>query len=408
MQPLIRIVLLFALAFCGETPYVLMISFDGFRYDYIDSVDTPNFDFATENGVKAESLIPVFPSLTFPNHYSIATGAYAGTHNITGNNFYDKKFKEKYSLYEREKVRDAKFYGSEPIWVTAERQGIKTASFFWVGSEAPVKGYSPSIFKYFDSSVPQKSRVDSVMSWFNLPVNRRPHLVMLYFGEPDRTGHNEGPNSPKIIESVQKMDKMLGYILNELNRLKTGIEVNLLLVSDHGMAEVSPKRLVLIEDYVSRLDDLYLNGRGALVQFDLKSHAADYYNKLWQELEKIPNCKAFKKSQIPERFHFNNRNTGDFLVLAHEGYFITSRESLDGEEFTLKGMHGYDPRLKSMHGIFYALGPVFRKNLLIPSFVNIHIYPLVCEIIGINPYHGQEDAPEGELKILQDILQDKK
>ncbi|SVC80441.1 uncharacterized protein METZ01_LOCUS333295, partial [marine metagenome] len=144
-----------------------MISFDGFRYDYMNFLDTPNLDYFEKMGVKADGLIPVFPSLTFPNHYSIATGSYADKHNITGNSFYDKSLKKKYSLYDRDAVQDPQFYKAEPIWITAEKQGIKSASFFWVGTEAPIKGISPSIFKYYNGDIPFKTRIDSVISWFS-------------------------------------------------------------------------------------------------------------------------------------------------------------------------------------------------------------------------------------------------
>ena len=203
LQKLIfQFILFLTIGFTSDQPYVLMVSFDGFRHDFTTMTDTPNFDKLEEEGVKAEALIPVFPSLTFPNHYSIATGAYSGTHNITGNSFYDKEFREKYSLYDREKVRDPKFYKSEPIWVTAERQGVKTASYYWVGTEAPVKGWSPSIFKYYDGEIPFEARVDSVVSWFELPETIRPQLILLYFSEPDHTGHNVGITQPEITDAV--------------------------------------------------------------------------------------------------------------------------------------------------------------------------------------------------------------
>ncbi|SVD74134.1 uncharacterized protein METZ01_LOCUS426988, partial [marine metagenome] len=185
-----------------------MVSFDGFRYDYMNWTETPNFDYVEKNGVKADGLIPVFPSLTFPNHYAIATGAYAGTHNITGNSFYDKNLQQNYSMYDRDAVRDPRFYKSEPIWVTAERQGIKTASFFWVGTEAPIRGVSPSIFKYYDGDISFETRVDSVISWFQLKEHQRPHLILLYFSEPDHTGHEYGVDKDKMIESVIKMDNL--------------------------------------------------------------------------------------------------------------------------------------------------------------------------------------------------------
>mgnify|MGYP006100832127 FL=1 len=384
-----------------------MVSFDGFRYDFTNMADTPNFDGVAAEGVKAEALIPVFPSLTFPNHYSIATGAYAGTHNLTGNSFYDKKFREKYSLYKQETVRDAKFYKSEPIWVTAERQGVNAASFFWVGSEAPIKGYSPSIFKYYDGSVPFKSRIDTVISWFQLSEKKRPQLVMLYFSEPDHTGHNWGVNTPEIVEAVEEMDDLLGYLLQSLETLEIFSNLNLIIVSDHGMTNVSENKRIVLDDYISQMKYLYINGRGTHVQFDLKKGKKKYGKTLFKELQKIPHCNVWEKNAIPERFHFNNNNTGEFLLLADEGWLITTQSAMDEDEFTLGGMHGYDPQLPNMHGIFYALGANIKSNLQIQAFENIHIYPLICNLLDIEPYSGKKDSPEGDMQILNQILIEK-
>ena len=384
-----------------------MVSFDGFRYDFTNMADTPNFDGVAAEGVKAEALIPVFPSLTFPNHYSIATGAYAGTHNLTGNSFYDKKFREKYSLYKQETVRDAKFYKSEPIWVTAERQGVNAASFFWVGSEAPIKGYSPSIFKHYDGSVPFKSRIDSVISWFQLSEKKRPQLVMLYFSEPDHTGHNWGVNTPEIVEAVEKMDDLLGYLLQSLETLEIFSNLNLIIVSDHGMTNVSENKRIVLDDYISQMKYLYINGRGTHVQFDLKKGKKKYGKTLFKELQKIPHCNVWEKNAIPERFHFNNNNTGEFLLLADEGWLITTQSAMDEDEFTLGGMHGYDPQLPNMHGIFYALGANIKSNLQIQAFENIHIYPMICNLLNIDPYSGKKDSPDGEIQILNHILIEK-
>ena len=384
-----------------------MVSFDGFRYDFTNMADTPNFDGVAAEGVKAEALIPVFPSLTFPNHYSIATGAYAGTHNLTGNSFYDKKFREKYSLYKQETVRDAKFYKSEPIWVTAERQGVNAASFFWVGSEAPIKGYSPSIFKHYDGSVPFKSRIDTVISWFQLSEKKRPQLVMLYFSEPDHTGHNWGVNTPEIVEAVEEMDDLLGYLLQSLETLEIFSNLNLIIVSDHGMTNVSENKRIVLDDYISQMKYLYINGRGTHVQFDLKKGKKKYGKTLFKELQKIPHCNVWEKNAIPERFHFNNNNTGEFLLLADEGWLITTQSAMDEDEFTLGGMHGYDPQLPNMHGIFYALGANIKSNLQIQAFENIHIYPMICNLLDIEPYSGQKDSPEGDMQILNHIIIEK-
>ena len=403
-QLILAIFIFISSGISGDKTYVIMVSFDGFRYDYTNLTTTPNFDQLAENGVKSDGLIPVFPSLTFPNHYSIATGAYAGTHNITGNSFYDKKYGEKYSLYDRDKVRDPKFYKAEPIWVTAERQGVQSASYFWVGTEAPVKGYSPSIFKYYDDSVPFRSRVDSVVSWLKLPEKQRPRLVMLYFSEPDQTGHNFGTNHPDIYTTVKEMDALLGYLINSLEKLTIYAEMDIFVVSDHGMVDVNSERMIFLDDYISHMDDIYINGSGSHVQFDFKKDQEGYAEGLMNQLKEIPHCQAWKKDEIPIQFHFTNGNTGDYLLLADEGWFITTKAGMNENPFHLRGMHGYDPKLPSMHGIFYAVGVNIMEGIQIPAFENIHIYPLICRLLDIAPYDGKEDGPQGDIKVLENIL----
>ena len=404
VRKLIVVILLFiSVIISRDKPYVLMVSFDGFRYDYTNLAETPNFDFLAKRGVKADGLISIFPSLTFPNHYSIATGAYAGTHNITGNSFYDKKYNEKYSMYDRDKVRDPKFYKAEPIWVTAERQGVKSASYYWVGTEAAVKGYFPSIFKNYDGSVPFKVRVDSVINWFQLPEYQRPQLVMLYFSEPDQTGHNVGTLHTDIKTTISEMDSLLGYLLNSLEKLSIYDDLDLLIVSDHGMTDVSSDRRIILDNFISQMDDIYIHGSGSHVQIDFKNDQIIYSNELMEELSTIPHCKLWKKDEIPERFQFVNENVGAYLLLADEGWFITTKSLEDGS-FTLRGMHGYDPLLPAMHGIFYAYGANIKKGMKISAFENIHIYPLICKLLDITPYDGKEDAPQGKLKVLEKIL----
>ncbi|MEE3196351.1 MAG: ectonucleotide pyrophosphatase/phosphodiesterase, partial [Candidatus Neomarinimicrobiota bacterium] len=180
--------------YAEDGQYVLLVSMDGFRSDYLEIADTPNFDKMSKNGVKAEGLKPVFISKTFPNHYSIATGMYAESHGLIANSFFASDINKYYSIRDRESVENGDFYGGEPIWVTAERQGMNTASYFWVGTEASIAGVHPSIWKRYDQKVPFDDRIDSVMTWFSLPMSNRPRLVMLYFHEPDWTGHKYGPS----------------------------------------------------------------------------------------------------------------------------------------------------------------------------------------------------------------------
>ena len=394
----------YSLLFCHDN-YVLMISFDGFRYDYMENIDTPNFDWLASHGVKANSLIPVFPSLTFPNHYSIATGAYAGKHNITGNVFYDKYYNQEYNYKDKNTVQDAKFYKSEPIWVTAERQGVKTSSFFWVGSEAPIKGHFPSKYKIYDGKIPFEQRIDSVMHWFRLPESIRPQLVMLYFSEPDYTGHVYGVNNSIMNEKIKEMDDLLGYIVKSLKKNEIFSKINIIVTSDHGMVNVSKERLIILDEYISLLDELNIYGNGSHMQIDFKNNNALIEKAVLQELKSIPNINYWRKDDIPKRFYFNNRNTGSILVLADEGWFLTTQLQLIDKEFSLKGMHGYDPMNLNMHGIFYAYGPLIKSNIVIPSFQNIHIYPFICKLLGIQPYIGKHDSPDGDINVLENIIE---
>ena len=398
------LVFIFTSILLSDGGYVLVISFDGFRYDYPEFTSTPHFDIIEAKGTKAKSLIPVFPSLTFPNHYSIATGSYSQNHNIIANHFYDKSLKTRYSMYDSESVSNGDYYLSEPIWVTAEKQGCKSATFFWIGSEAEINGYRPDIYKKYDPEVTYIARVDSVFKWFSMDYENRPNLAMLYFNEPDRSAHIHGSEHENTLNMVTQMDSILGYIEENISKLKIRDSLDVIIVSDHGMIDVSEDRLVILDDYISRLGDLYINGGGTHVQFDLKKGEEKYKNTLLTELKEIPNCRIWKKDEIPVRFHFNNGNTGEYLLLADEGWFITTKTEMEEHDFTLGGMHGYDPQLPNMHGIFYAMGPDLKSGLQIPAFENIHIYPLICELLDIIPYSGMNDTPEGDIRVLQDIL----
>ncbi len=404
LKHLIFILLLITFSIClfaGE-PYVLMVSFDGFRYDYDTKTETPNLDFLRDNGVKAESIQPVFPSKTFPNHYSLATGAYTETHMLTANKFYDKEFKEVYQIADKSKVRDAKWYRAEPIWVTAERQNVKSASYFWVGSEAPIKGYLPSIVKAYDHNFPYMARVDSVMTWFQLPEKKRPHLVLLYFDEPDSDGHRFGPENPDLIPTIKYMDDILGYILDGIEKLDIADDINLVLVSDHGMTTISQDRIIYLDDLVSDMDALFTYSGGPVMQIHLKQKDESIISQMDKQLKSVEHLKVYRPDEVPQRYHFVNRNTGDFVIVADEGWQIMTKSA--GSLIRLHGTHGYDPIVKNMHGIFYAIGPRIKSNYKIGTFENIHVYPLICELLGIKPYANAPDAPEGRLEILEEIL----
>ena len=372
---------------CNDNPYVIIVSLDGFRYDYSNKVSTPNLDYIKKNGVKSRSLKPVFPSLTFPNHYSIATGCYADEHKITGNNFFSTEYNDYYSYKNSEKVQDGKFYGCEPIWVTTGKNGIKSATFFWIGSEAEIQGYRPSIYKKYNPKINFKSRIDSAMYWLDLPNKISPQLIMLYFDEPDHSGHKNGPNSQFTLNKVVKMDSLMGYLLYEIDKRKDNKKINLIILSDHGMAEVDNENIIILDNYLSSIDQYHIYGSGAFIQIERKDNLQDFN---LNEFDNIPNVKFYIKNQIPDQFHFININTKEMLIVADEGYLLGIKENLDKGIFKLKGMHGYNPENLNMHGIFYAIGPSFKSNIEIESFENIHIYPLLCNVLGISEYKKSE------------------
>ena len=257
--------------FAGR-PYVILGSFDGFRADYPETVDTPNLDRLALEGVRAESLRPIFPSKTFPNHYAIATGMYAEHHGIVSNMFWGPLWDEVYRLADRAAVTDAKWYGGEPIWITAQKQGVKTASYYWVGSEAPISGILPTFFYYYDESVPFVRRVNQVVNWLQLPEDMRPHLIPLYFHEPDWTGHEYGPAVPETGQAVQRADSTLGLLLAGINTLAIADSVNLIICSDHGMTKISSVRRIYLADYLD-LDNIDIIGGGEFLFVNLKQRS---------------------------------------------------------------------------------------------------------------------------------------
>ena len=394
---LLIVIPLISILFPG--PYVLLVSFDGFRHDYLERVDTPNFDKLKLDGTSAESLISVFPSFTFPNHYSIATGTYAGTHGLIANSFYRKDFKESYSMRNRNTVIDGKWYGAEPIWVTAEKQGVNTATYFWVGSEAEISGVRPSIYESYDGSIPFADRVDSVFEWFSLPYENRPQLCMLYFNEPDHLGHVFGPESTQVDSVIIEMDNLLGLIIDKINSCSIKDSLNLIITSDHGMTTISKDKFIYLDKYVRGIYDLRVDGSGPVSQLFIRPTKSARKKSIFRQLKRIPNMQVYLKEDIPYNFRIVNENTGDFLLVADEGWSIFKNKKASAD-FNPIGMHGYDPSLKSMQSIFMAYGPEIRSNFQVNSFENIHIYPLLCKLLEIKP----SKESEGEIHVLGNIV----
>ncbi len=380
----------------GAPPYVLLVSFDGFRADYLDWYPTPQFHQVAEAGVRADGLIPVFVTKTFPNHYSIATGMYVENHGLIGNRFFAPDLNAMYQISDRTTVEDAKFYGGEPIWVTAERQGIRTASYFWVGSEAPIGGIQPSIWKRYHKSDPFEARIDSVARWFQLPPERRPHLVLLYFHEPDETGHNYGPRSPEAKAEVQDLDRVLGLLVKRMHSLTIADSLNLILVSDHGMAAIDPARQIHLDQEID-LSGFRIEGSNPYAF--IYGGSRKQIDNLIRQLKGVDHITFYRKEDIPDRWHFReNERIKQVLVVADEGWslFWDPNKSLTRHG----GTHGFDNALRSMEGIFIADGPAFKDGYRRSHLENVDIYPLIAYLLGLKPYPGID----GKLARVQDVL----
>ena len=392
----IIISLLFTLIYSADTEeYVLLISMDGFRYDYLNKANTPNFDKLLKNGVTSRALIPVFTSKTFPNHYSIATGMYAENHGLIANTFYATDLDKPYAIRDRNAVENGQFYGGEPIWVTAERQGVKTASYFWVGTEASINGVQPSYWKKYDQKVSFQSRIDSVISWFSYPIKHRPRLTLLYFHEPDWTGHEYGPNSQETILQIERMDSVLGDLISKTNNLSISSKLNIIIVSDHGMTDVYPEKTIDLSSYTD-LSALDVTGAGPTVF--ISSNSKKLLKRTYNDLKNIKNAKIYFKNKIPQRFHYRNHvRIPDILIVADEGWSLMP---LGHGSYNPKGSHGYDNTLDNMKAIFIANGPSFKSGYTRDEFENIHIYPLVAHILGIEPF----EKIDGDLEKVKDLL----
>ncbi|MFT7248602.1 MAG: putative AlkP superfamily pyrophosphatase or phosphodiesterase [Psychromonas sp.] len=364
-----------------EKPYVLLISFDGFRHDYVSRFNTPNFDDFIKEGTAAQSLRPSFPSKTFPNHYTLVTGLYPGNHGLVGNQFYDKSRKAEYGIRNRSSVQDAYFYGGMPLWQLTQENGYKSASYFWVGSEAAIKGRFPDYYYLYDGQVDNYERVDQCIKWLNIPIAKRPRFISLYFSLVDSQGHKTGPNSPELENTVEEADKILGYIMENLKSIN--LPVNIIITSDHGMTEVNTMDWIDSKPIIAQIpEDAVVVSDRILSQIYLdKSQIGRTYTAL-KALEN--NFKTYRKKDMPKSWHYSkNDRVGDVLLVAEPGYAF--RDMAEPEKLT--GEHGYDPYLTpEMGGIFYANGPNIKKKGQLGTIQNIDVYPLVTKILGFkNP-----------------------
>ncbi|MEA3317381.1 MAG: ectonucleotide pyrophosphatase/phosphodiesterase [Bacteroidota bacterium] len=364
----------------SNTPYLVMLSLDGFRWDYPEKANTPNFDYIEEIGVRADAIIPCFPTKTFPNHYSMATGLYPDNHGIILNSFYAPDIDKNYAIRNKKAVLNPDFYFGEPIWVTAEKQGIKSASYFWVGSETNHEGILPSYHYAYKGSVPFEERLDGVIKWLKLPKNERPHLVLWYIQEPDSKGHEVGPNHPELISMVEYLDSIVGAFNKKIANLAIADKVNIIITSDHGMGEISKDRTVYLFDLFDKKWCEHIDGGNPAYSIDVKD---EYYDTVYNALSSNENITVWKKENAPERLHYGSSiRVKDFIVVADSSWSLLKSSN---QKAYSGGTHGYDNKNTDMHAIFYAYGPAFKNNYKHHSINNIDIYPLICNILNLKP-----------------------
>ena len=361
-------------------PYVIVVSFDGFRWDYQDLYETPNFDLLQNNGVKAKYLISSFPTKTFPNHYTLATGLYPDHHGIINNSFYAPDLDGIYRIGDREMVANPDAYFGEPIWVTAEKQGVRSASYFWVGSEADIMGISPTYWYAYDESVPYLARVDELISWLKKPVKERPGLLFLYFDEPDGIAHHYGPEHVETGEMVTYLDSVLGYLRSEIANLEYADLINLIVVSDHGMGPVSPDKYVNLYEYIKEEWTTSVIGGNPVYLIQPAAGCADSITAV---LDQVDGVFAWQKGDIPPHLHYgNNPRFPGIVVVADSLWSIGTRPGPSG--YT-GGAHGYDNTFSDMNTIFYAEGPAFKEDYISAPFSNVEVYGIIAEILGLDP-----------------------
>jgi predicted AlkP superfamily pyrophosphatase or phosphodiesterase len=375
----------------GGRSIVVLISFDGWRWDYIDRAQVPHLRALATRGVRADGLIPTFPSKTFPSHYSLVTGLYPERHGIVSNVIHDPAFPERFTMTSNT-AKTARWWGGEPLWNTAMLQGTRAASMFWPGSEAPIGGLRPTYWKPYNEAMPNAARVAQALEWLALPPDRQPAFITLYFSDVDSAGHAHGPDSAQVRQAAAQLDRRLGELINGARKLNLMDRLNIVVVSDHGMAQLSDRRVIYLEDYLD-LSTVHITEWSPVLGVVPRSGSVD---TVYAALKgKHPSLAIYRREQTPEHLHYrDNARIPPILGVADEGWTITTRARAFATRIARRangGGHGYDPTLKSMHGLFVAAGPQVREGVRASAFENIHVYNFLCALLELKPAPNDGD-----------------
>jgi len=371
--------------FADLKPTVILVSFDGFRWDYPAKMPTPNLNRLMARGVHARNMIPSFPSKTFPNHYTIVTGLYPGHHGIVANNIYDPPTGKVFATANRAAVQDPMWWGGVPIWTVVEKAHLFSAPLYWPGSEAPHDGIMPKYWEPYDMNKPAKARIDEMFAWLDLPAAERPVFLTLYFEDTDEAGHANGPDSQEVRDAIVRDDGYVGTIMDGLTRRGILDRVNLVVVSDHGMTPVDDEHVIVADDYIDPNDVVISNINPDLSLFP-KAGKEDVVYRALQHAS--PHMKAYKRADIPARWHFRDHpHVPAVLGIADDRWQVLRRATVDnikaGKVKGGRGQHGYDPQYMSMRAFFAAAGPAFKSGLTVAPFENVSVYDILANALGV-------------------------
>lgn len=372
---------------------LILISFDGWRWDYADRFPAPNLRALARGGVSVRQLTPVFPALTFPNHYTIATGLYPERHGIVANTMRDPAMPDLFSMSSNA-VRESAWWGGEPIWVTAGRQGRRTAAMFWPGTEAEIQGRRPTYWKPFDGKMPAEARFAQVREWLALPESQRPAFITLYLDDVDHAGHDFGPDGPELRAAVATLDRHLGALVAAIRNLGLEGRTTVSVVSDHGMAPLSGERVIWLDDYIDVSAVEVTEWEGVLMLAPRDPTAVeDLYQRLRGAHRRL---RIFTRDTMPARLHYRRSpRIAPIVGIPDDGWTVTTRERrrrrLDEGRLPQRATHGFDPASTAMQGIFAAAGPEVRRGLAVPSIENVHLYNFLCDVLHVVPAANDGD-----------------
>jgi alkaline phosphatase D len=399
-----------ALVQANENSIVIMIGVDGLRADTLERMHAPNIQSLADNGVRA-SMIPAMPTKTFVNFYSLATGLHPKHHGFISNYPYDRELGRKYNR--QTDVDDPKWWSGEPIWITAEKQGVKAATYFWVGSEVEIDGVRPSFWKPYQQNKDYAERVGEVLEWLALPEKHRPRLITLYFSAVDSAAHNFGVGSAQEREAVAKVDKHIGDLLLGLDKLGLKQQSNIVVVADHGMANLSDQRVINIDSLV----DLSAFVVPDWSDKEISVHAPflnlyaepKFVDVTYKKLHKAhPKMRVLRRGAFPSNYHFDHpQREPDLMLLADTGWSIyASRDKRQPQPMAKLGRsiatHGYDNQDPLMHATFIASGPAFKKKLKASPFDNIEVYGLLACALNVKPANTDGNIENVQYLMTQD------